>query len=327
MIPLMRHLALLAIWAVPAAAAMAASWSAAPGADARPTSAPTRSRTAPATPMTAPPSSSSRRSGTRSSMPTAICSCSIASTTTASRTAARATDRTASRSSSRPRRAAVDDVAAGGRTHQSAQISVRAGRKHVEHHRPVELQPEERVKRFPGKPGPIRTLAPRSRFAGERVARLVEPLDRLIVGMPTRSLFATRFYEGAHRGSGAARRARPMPAAPLPEEDEAGRRWSRDHGYRGYTSYASLDDLPTRDPRFAELVRHLNRHVAAFAADCAFDLGGRRLKLDSLWVNVLKPGGTHSRAYPSRTASSPEPSTSPFRRAPARSSWRTRGCR
>ena len=29
-------------------------------------------------------------------------------------------------------------------------------------------------------------------------------------------------------------------------------------------------------------------------ADCAFDLGGRRLKLDSLWVNLLKPGGAHS---------------------------------
>src|SRR3546814_20022214 len=27
---------------------------------------------------------------------------------------------------------------------------------------------------------------------------------------------------------------------------------------------------------------------------CAFDLGGKRLKLDSLWINVLEPGGTHS---------------------------------
>ena len=43
-----------------------------------------------------------------------------------------------------------------------------------------------------------------------------------------------------------------------------------------------------------DLVRHLNRHVAAFARACAFDLGGKRLKLDSLWVNILKPGGTHS---------------------------------
>ncbi|HEX8512683.1 MAG TPA: TIGR02466 family protein, partial [Allosphingosinicella sp.] len=77
-------------------------------------------------------------------------------------------------------------------------------------------------------------------------------------------------------------------------EDGAGRRWSSEHGYRGYTSYASLNDLPTRDPSFGELVRLLNRHVAAFAAECAFDLGGRRLRLDSLWVNVLKPGGAHS---------------------------------
>ena len=41
-------------------------------------------------------------------------------------------------------------------------------------------------------------------------------------------------------------------------------------------------------------MKRLNRHVARFAEACAFDLGGRNLKLDSLWVNVLKPGGTHS---------------------------------
>ncbi len=80
----------------------------------------------------------------------------------------------------------------------------------------------------------------------------------------------------------------------LAQEDAAGRRWSREHGYRGYTSYASLDDLPIRDPVFAELRRRLDRQVARFAQDCAFDLGGRRLRLDSLWVNLLKPGGAHS---------------------------------
>jgi uncharacterized protein (TIGR02466 family) len=111
--------------------------------------------------------------------------------------------------------------------------------------------------------------------------------------MTVRSLFATRFYEGTLddpallTGLDASCRA-------LAEEDEAGRRWSKAHGYRGYTSYASLNDLPLRDPAFADLVRRLNRHVAAFAEACAFDLGGRRLKLDSLWVNVLKPGGAHS---------------------------------
>jgi uncharacterized protein (TIGR02466 family) len=109
----------------------------------------------------------------------------------------------------------------------------------------------------------------------------------------TRALFATRFYEGDLADSGLLAELEEACLA-LADEDMAGRRWSREHGYRGYTSYASLDDLPLRDPRFADLVRHLNRHVAAFAKDCAFDLGGRRLKLDSLWVNVLKPGGSHS---------------------------------
>jgi len=111
--------------------------------------------------------------------------------------------------------------------------------------------------------------------------------------MPIRKLFATRFYEGTIGDSGLIADL-DASCRSLALEDEAGRRWSRSHGYRGYTSYASLDDLPRRDPSIGDLVRHLNRHVAGFAAECAFDLGGRRLRLDSLWVNVLNPGGSHS---------------------------------
>lgn len=111
--------------------------------------------------------------------------------------------------------------------------------------------------------------------------------------MAGRSLFATQFYEG-ELGDPELLAELEEACLALAEEDAAGRHWSRDHGYRGYTSYASLNDLPRRDPRFAELAKLLNRHVAAFADQCAFDLGGRRLKLDSLWVNVLKPGGAHS---------------------------------
>lgn len=111
--------------------------------------------------------------------------------------------------------------------------------------------------------------------------------------MTSRTLFATRFYESDLADDGLVAELEDA-CYDLAANDGAGRRWSRDHGYRGYTSYASLDDLPTRDPRFGDLVRRLNRHVAAFAADCAMELGGRRLKLDSLWVNILKAGGTHS---------------------------------
>lgn len=111
--------------------------------------------------------------------------------------------------------------------------------------------------------------------------------------MPIRSLFATRFYEG-ELADPALLGALEASCRALAEEDLAGRRWSREHGYRGYTSYASLNDLPVRDPAFADLKKQLDRHVAAFAQACALDLGGRRPKLDSLWANVLKPGGAHS---------------------------------
>ncbi|MGI8611009.1 MAG: TIGR02466 family protein [Sphingomicrobium sp.] len=78
----------------------------------------------------------------------------------------------------------------------------------------------------------------------------------------------------------------------LARDDGAGRRWSREHHYPGYTSYASLDDLTTRDPAFADLGKLLARHAAAFAKECAFDLR-RKPRLDSLWVNLLKAGGRH----------------------------------
>jgi uncharacterized protein (TIGR02466 family) len=79
----------------------------------------------------------------------------------------------------------------------------------------------------------------------------------------------------------------------LADEDKAGRAWCKANAYRGYTSYASLADLPQRASVFADLKRKLDKHAAAYADALNFDLGGR-LKLDSLWVNVLEPHGSHS---------------------------------
>ncbi len=110
--------------------------------------------------------------------------------------------------------------------------------------------------------------------------------------MPVRTLFATPFFE-ADIGSDALLDELEHSCHLLAEEDAAGRRWSREHGYKGYTSYASLADLPERDPAFADLKRLLDKQVRAFAKACHFDLA-KPLRLDSLWVNILKPGGTHS---------------------------------
>ena len=107
-----------------------------------------------------------------------------------------------------------------------------------------------------------------------------------------RMLFSTPLYEQP-LGDPDLLEALEQSCLQLAEDDMAGRRWCREHEYRGYTSYASLDDLPIRDPNFADLKRLLDKHVAQFAKACAFDLGGRKLKLDSLWVNVLDGKGGH----------------------------------
>ena len=110
--------------------------------------------------------------------------------------------------------------------------------------------------------------------------------------MPTRPLFPTLLYE-AELSDQQLLDALAHSIRSLAEDDEAGRRWSRDHGYAGYTSYASLNDLPRRDPDFAELAKLLARHAVKFAGECAFELA-RKPRLDSLWVNLLKGGGHHS---------------------------------
>ena len=108
----------------------------------------------------------------------------------------------------------------------------------------------------------------------------------------SRSLFATRLYE-AQIDDPALLEELAHSIRTLSEDDEAGRRWSRDKGYKGYTSYASLGDLPKRDPAFADLQKLLTRYAASFADEVAFDLG-RKPRLDSLWANLLKPGGHHT---------------------------------
>jgi len=110
--------------------------------------------------------------------------------------------------------------------------------------------------------------------------------------MPVRSLFATRVYEAELRDETLLAELA-YSIRSLTEDDEAGRRWSKEHRYPGYTSYASLNDLPKRDPAFGDLGKLLIRHAAEFAEESAFDLA-RKPRLDSLWVNVLKGSGHHA---------------------------------
>ena len=80
----------------------------------------------------------------------------------------------------------------------------------------------------------------------------------------------------------------------IAQEDGAGQSWSDQAGYKGYTSYASLDDLPVRNPTFADLCDRLEPHLAEYAAAVEFDMRGLRPEIDSIWINVLEQGGTHT---------------------------------
>ncbi len=110
--------------------------------------------------------------------------------------------------------------------------------------------------------------------------------------MTIRSLFTTPLYQ-ADLGDAAPVDALAHALGVLAREDRAGINWSREHGYNGYTSYASLNDLPQRDPDIAALVRLIDRHVARFADLAGMELP-KKLRLDSLWVNVMQPGASHS---------------------------------
>ena len=104
------------------------------------------------------------------------------------------------------------------------------------------------------------------------------------------ALFVTRLY----RGRIPVAQGLEKTCLGVAAEDRAGQRWAREHGYGGYTSYASLDDLPRRASIFEELERAIARQVNAFTRELQFDLNGRKLKLDSLWINVMEKGAIHA---------------------------------
>ncbi len=110
------------------------------------------------------------------------------------------------------------------------------------------------------------------------------------------SLFVTRLYRASLSEFGGKVDSDELEASCLSiaQDDEAGQTWCADNDYPGYTSYASLDDLEWRFPIFKDLAKVLKKHLKAFVEDLEFDLGDKKLKLDSLWVNILPEGGIHT---------------------------------
>ncbi len=110
----------------------------------------------------------------------------------------------------------------------------------------------------------------------------------------TDTLFVTRLYRADAVAAPSFNRELERACLLTAEEDQAGLQWAKAHGYKGYTSYASLNDLTLRLPPIAALDKILNRHVAAFARDLEFDIPAGGLALDSIWLNVMEEESFHS---------------------------------
>jgi uncharacterized protein (TIGR02466 family) len=111
----------------------------------------------------------------------------------------------------------------------------------------------------------------------------------------TELVFSTSIYQAKLAGG----RLRPFldelrtACLAIAQEDDAGQMWARNAGYKGYTSYASLNDLPVRNPTFGELCDRLSSHLLDYARAVDFDLRGHKPVIDSIWINVMEPGGSH----------------------------------
>jgi uncharacterized protein (TIGR02466 family) len=108
------------------------------------------------------------------------------------------------------------------------------------------------------------------------------------------TLFPTHIYRADKAAPAALTAELEVASLSLASDDTAGIRWCDKHGYAGYTSYASLNDLSWRIPAFAKLERILDKHALAFAKALHWDIKDGVPICDSLWVNVLPEGGSHT---------------------------------
>jgi uncharacterized protein (TIGR02466 family) len=108
------------------------------------------------------------------------------------------------------------------------------------------------------------------------------------------SLFPTLLYRSEISQSPKLNIALEDASLTLAEDDKQGQRWCEKHGYPGYTSFASQFDLVRMIPAFKNLVREIDKHAMAFTKQLQWDIRGGKPICDSIWVNVMPEGGSHT---------------------------------
>lgn len=115
--------------------------------------------------------------------------------------------------------------------------------------------------------------------------------------MTVQSLFVTQFLRDSFaQDDGWAKFNKDLETACLQiaEDDEAGQKWCEENRYDGYTSYASLNDLPARASIFDDLKQKLDSKANEFATASHMDIGKAKWEMDSFWINILNPLAAHS---------------------------------
>ena len=108
------------------------------------------------------------------------------------------------------------------------------------------------------------------------------------------SFFPTLIYRADNAASAKLNQDLEDAAMMLAQDDAAGNRWCQKHGYNGYTSFGSITDLADQFLAFKALEKKLDKHALAFAKAQHWDIRGGKPVCDSMWVNVLPEGGSHT---------------------------------
>lgn len=80
----------------------------------------------------------------------------------------------------------------------------------------------------------------------------------------------------------------------LRDDDKAGRDWSKENYPKGYTSYASANQMHKMSPTFSLLEEKIRKDVVLFLKKLKLNFNNKNLQMNTCWVNIMETGCTHS---------------------------------
>lgn len=105
------------------------------------------------------------------------------------------------------------------------------------------------------------------------------------------SLFVTQVYQSKIKTNLASLIEE---SSQIEKADSKGRQWSKENYHSSYTSYGSWDQLYRLSSEFEKLQKQIDVHVLKYCKSLEFDLGKGALKMNSMWVNIMRPGAQHT---------------------------------